>query len=569
VKNREVARIFFEIAELLEMKEVQFKPRAYRRAAQTIESLPVAIEEVYGEGKLEELPGVGSSIAKKIEEIIKTGRLEYYEELKREFPTSVLSLASVPGIGPKRAKILYEGLGVENLDDLEKAASEHRISTLEGFGEKLEREILEAVALAKKKKERELLGFVLPIAEDIQRRLQSLKEVKTVELAGSVRRRRETVGDVDILAVSTSPQKVMDLFANMEMVKEVVSKGDTKSSVRLDIGLSADLRVVEEESFGSALQYFTGSKEHSIKIRKIAIKKRLKLNEYGVFTKAGKKIAGETEDGVYRALGLPFIDPELREDRGEVEAALIGELPNLVTLSDIKGDFHVHSKWSEGTASIEELAEYGKKRGYEYLCITDHTGTLRIAHGLSEKRILEQIEEIERVNNHIEHFHVFSGAEVNLMADGTLDISDNILKQLDFVIASIHTGFKMKTEAMTKRLIRAIENENVDIIGHPTGRIINEREAYDFDFDEVFDAARKKGTCFEINAFPDRLDLNDVNARTAKERGLKLAIGTDAHRPDHMRFMEFGVAVARRGWLEKRDLLNTLSSKELLGTIKK
>ena len=569
MKNREIARIFFEIAELLDMKEVQFKPRAYRRAAQTIESLPVAIEDVYREGKLEELPGVGSSIAKKIEEIIKTGSLEYYEELKREFPAGVLSLASVPGIGPKRAKILYEKLGVEGLDALEKAASEHKISALEGFGDKLEREILEAVALAKKKKERELLGFALPVAEDIQRRLQSLKEVKSVSVAGSVRRRRETVGDMDILAVSTGPRKVMDFFTNMEMVKEVVSKGDTKSSVRLDNGLSVDLRVVEEDSFGSALQYFTGSKEHSIKIRKIAIKKGLKLNEYGVFTKAGKKIAGKTEDGVYRALGLPFIEPELREDRGEIEAALEGELPNLVKLSDIEGDFHVHSKWSEGTASIEELAEYGKKRGYEYLCITDHTGTLRIAHGLSEKRILEQIEEIERVNNHVDHFHVFSGAEVNLMADGTLDISDNVLKQLDFVIASVHTGFRMKAEAMTKRLIGAIENENVDIIGHPTGRIINEREAYDFDFDEVFDVARKTGTCFEINAFPDRLDLNDVNARTAKERGLKLAIGTDAHRPDHMRFMEFGVAVARRGWLEKRDLLNTLNSKELLGTIKK
>jgi len=409
VKNREIARIFFEIAELLDMKEVQFKPRAYRRAAQTIESLPVAIEDVYREGKLEELPGVGSSIAKKIEEIIKTGSLEYYEELKREFPAGVLSLASVPGIGPKRAKILYEKLGVEGLDALEKAASEHKISALEGFGDKLEREILEAVTLAKKKKERELLGFALPVAEDIQRRLQSLKEVKSVSVAGSVRRRRETVGDMDILAVSTGPRKVMDFFTNMEMVKEVVSKGDTKSSVRLDNGLSVDLRVVEEESFGSALQYFTGSKEHSIKIRKIAIKKGLKLNEYGVFTKAGKKIAGKTEDGVYRALGLPFIEPELREDRGEIEAALEGELPNLVKLSDIEGDFHVHSKWSEGTASIEELAEYGKKRGYEYLCITDHTGTLRIAHGLSEKRILEQIEEIERVNNHVDHFHVFQG----------------------------------------------------------------------------------------------------------------------------------------------------------------
>lgn len=568
MKNREVARIFFEIAELLDMKEVPFKPRAYRRAAQTIESLPIAIEDVYREGKLEELPGVGSSLAKKIEEIIKTGRLEYYEELKREFPTGVLSLASVPGIGPKRAKVLYEKLGVQSPDALEKAALEHRISTLEGFGDKLEREILEAVASAKRKKERELLGYVLPIAEDIQRRLQSLKEVNRVNLAGSVRRRRETVRDVDILAVSTSPQKVMAFFASMEMVKEVVSKGSTKSSVRLDNGLSVDLRVVREGSFGSALQYFTGSKEHSIKLRKIAIKKGLKLNEYGVFTKNGNKIAGETEEEVYRTLGLPFIEPELREDRDEIEAASEGRLPNLVKLSDVKGDFHVHSKWSEGTASIEELAKNGKDRGHEYICITDHTGTLRIAHGLSEKRILAQIEEIERVNGSIDDFHVFSGAEVNLMADGSLDISDNILKQLDFVISSVHTAFKMNTEDMTKRLISAIENENVDIIGHPTGRIINEREGYDFDFDAVFDAAKKTGTCFEINAFPDRLDLNDVNARTAKEKGLKLAIGTDSHRPDHMRFMQFGVGVARRGWLEKGDLLNTLGSKELLGSIK-
>jgi len=556
--------ILFQIAEFLEIQGVQFKPRAYRRAAQTIESLPMSVEDVYNEGKLQELPGIGVSIAKKIEEYLKTGRLEYYEKLKRELPIGLLRLTSVPGLGPKRAKTLYDKLGVESLEELELAASEHKISNLEGFGEKLEKEILEAVWKARKKKERKLLGFVLPIASEIINELKKIKEVKAISPAGSLRRKKDTVGDVDVLVSSLHAEKIMDHFTSLEMVTEVLAKGDTKSSVVLDSGLQVDLQVVNKGSYGSALQYFTGSKQHNIKLRKIAIEKNLKLNEYGVFSKISKeKIAGESEEEVYSVLGLPFIEPELREDRGEVEAAVDGRLPKLLEVSDVKGDLHIHSNWSDGTASITELAKHGQQMGYEYICITDHTSTLRIAHGLSEEKILEQINVIEQVNNDLEGFEVLSGAEVNLMADGSLDVSNEVLQKLDVVIAAVHTGFKADSDKMTKRLLKGIENENIDIVGHPTGRIIDEREGYTFDFEEVFDAAKDAGVCFEINAFPDRLDLNDINTRIAKERGVTLSIGTDSHTLGHMRYMEFGVAVARRGWLEKEDVINTLSITDL------
>lgn len=559
MKNKEVARVLYAIADLLEIKEEKFKPNAYRKAAQNIELLPEDIEKVFEQGNLEKIPGVGKNIAKKIEEFLKTGKLEYYERLKKEIPVDVEALSSIEGMGPKKIKTLYNELGIKNLSELEKAAREGKIREIKGMGEKTEKKILESIAFARKGK-RELLGVILPEAMELKALLE--KKVEMISIAGSLRRMKETVGDMDILAFSSQPAEVMDFFTSMENVEAVIAKGETKSSVRLESGIQVDLRIVPKESFGSALQYFTGSKEHNIEVRRIAVRAGCKLNEYGLF-KGEKRIAGESEEEVYRALGMDYIPPELRENRGEVEAAMAGKLPHLIEYGDVKGDLQMHTKWSDGANTIEEMVEEARKMGHEFIAITDHVGSLKIAGGMDEDEIRKQMREVEKVNEKYDDIHVFYGVEVNIMKDGSLDMGKSVLKDVDVVVAGIHSGLRMSEEEMTARMIKAMESGVVNIIAHPTGRIIQRREGIKLDFEKVFDAAKENGVVMEINAQPARLDLNDVHVKRAVEKGLKLSIGTDAHNLSNLHYINLGVAVARRGWAEKKDIINTYDIKKL------
>jgi len=559
VTNIEVAAVLDEVADLLEIKGVRFKPQAYRRAARAIETLPEDIADVAREGDLDDIPGVGKSIAEKIREIVETGRLAYLASLREELPEGVQHLVRLPGIGPKKAVYLARELGVRTVDDLEAAAAAGRIRDLPGFGEKTEQNILESVRMSRTAKERRLLGYILPVARDIERRLSSLTSVRQVSLAGSIRRRKETVGDVDVLATSSRPEEVMEVFSTLPGIERVLARGTTKTSVVLATGIQVDLRVVEDGHFGAALQYFTGSKEHNIALRKLAVARNWRLNEYGLVDLAsGRTVAGEDEGGVYRALGLAWIEPELREDRGEIEAARTGTLPDLVGYDAIRGDLHVHTRWSEGAHSIEEMAEAARALGYRYIAICDHSEALHIARGLSPGRLADQVREIERINRVAgDDFTVLSGTECNIGMDGKPDLPDSVLADLDVVVASVHSGFKQTEREMTGRVITAMHNDHVDIIGHPTGRILLEREPYRIDLSAVYDAATKLGVLMEINAFPSRLDLSDVNCFAAREAGVRFSLGSDAHSRENLRYMEFGVATARRGWLSADDIVNT------------
>jgi len=554
MKNQEIARILYQIADLLEIKGVEFKPRAYRKAAQNIEGLGVDIEDLYREGKLESIPGVGKNIAKKIEEYLKTGRVKKLEELKEEIPVNIEELMEVEGLGPKMIKTLYEKLGVKNLDDLERAARERRIRHLKGFGEKTELKILEGIEIARRRQHRFILGYALPEAKGIVEILRP--HVKKISLAGSIRRMKETIGDVDILAVAEDVERVMDIFTGMKEVERVLARGSTKSSIRLRGGMQVDLRVVDAESFGSALQYFTGSKEHNIELRKIAIKKGYKLNEYGLFD-GEKKIAGEEEEQIYRMLGMEWIPPEMRENRGEVELALQKKLPKIVEYDAVKGDLQMHTKWSDGANTIEEMVEEARELGHKFIAITDHAGSLKIAGGMDEEKIAEQAKEIERVREKYDDIYIFHGVEANIMKDGSIDVGKEVLKNVDVVLASIHSAFRMEEKEMTARLLKAMENEYVDIIAHPTCRIIQKREPIKVDMEKVMETAKNNGIVMEINAYPERLDLNDVHVKMAVEYGVKLSIGTDAHTKEHLRFYQLGTAVARRGWATEKDIINT------------
>jgi DNA polymerase (family 10) len=572
MKNQEIAKIFYEIADYLEMEGVKFKPYAYQKAAITLEGLEEDVEEIYKRGGLEALkkiPGVGESIALKIEEYLKTGKIKYYEEFKKKMPIDLEELIQVEGMGPKKAKVLYEKLGVKNLKDLEKAAREHKIAPLFGFGEKTEKNILEGVEFLKRSKGRFLLGEILPKVKEIYEKLKKLKEVERVDVVGSIRRMKETIGDVDFLVISKNPGPIMDFFVSLPGVVKVWGKGTTKSSVRLKEGFDMDIRVLPKRSFGAALQYFTGSKEHNIALRKIAIEKGLKLSEYGLF-RGPKMIAGESEEEIYQKLGLEWVPPELREDRGEIEAAQAKKLPKIIDYKEIKGDLHVHSKWDGGANSVEEIAQYAIKMGYQYVGIADHTKFLKIEHGLDEKKLRERNEEIDKLNEKFKgKIKILKGCEANILADGKIDIEDKCLKEQDFVIAGIHSNFKMEKEKMTERIIRAMKNPNVDIISHPTGRIIQRRDEYQIDFEKILKVAKETKTILEINSYPERLDLNDVNIKKAKEVGVKMVINTDAHHIDQMRFIELGIAQARRGWAEKEDIINCWPLEKLLKFLKK
>lgn len=566
MKNLEIARIFYEIADILEMQGVEWKPRAYRRAAKGIEASADDVEVIYKKGgikALEEIPGVGKGIAKKIIEFIETGRVKAYELAKQDIPAGVEEMMHVAGMGPKKAVVLYHKLGIKSVKQLESAAKAGKIRKLPRFGEKSENDILKGIEIYKQGTRRMLLGTAWPIVQEIISRLKKLKEVRKISIAGSARRMKDTVGDLDVLVVSSDPKKVIDFFASMDNVSAVIAKGPTKSSVRLKEGINCDLRVLEEKSFGAALQYFTGSKDHNIRCRQIAIKKGLKLNEYGLFSKkSGKYVCGRTEDDVYKKLGLQYIEPELRENQGEIEAAMANKLPKLIGYSDILGDLQMHTKYSDGAHTVEQMALAAMKLGYEYIAITDHSKSERVAHGMDEKRLAKYIAEIENVNKRLKGITVLKGAEVDILPDGSLDYSDAQLKKLDIVIAAVHSRFKSSKEEMTKRIVKALENRYVKILAHPTGRLINSREPYAVDLGKVFAACKANNVWPEINAFPSRLDLNDINAGDAVEKGLKLTINTDSHAVDHLRFMQFGIAAARRGWARKKDIINALPWKK-------
>ncbi len=566
MKNADIGKIMLEIGELLEIKgEMIFKIRAYLKAAEILSTYPEDLEKLHKENGIKgltQIPGIGEGLAKKLEELFNTGKIRYFEELKKELPEGLLELLSVQGVGPKKAKFFFEELGIKDMKGLEKAVKAGKLKGLKGMGGKTEENILKGIEYRKKGKERMRLGDALPVAEGLIKELKAAGAKEAV-FAGSLRRGKETAGDIDLLVAAKEHGKAIEAFTGFESVARVLAKGGTKASILTKDGIQADLRVISTEEFGAALNYFTGSKEHNILLRELAIKKGLKLSEYGVF-KGKKRVAAKTEAEVYRALGLPYIEPELREGRGEIEAAFNGKLPRLIELEDIRGDLHMHTAASDGTGSIGELVSAAKKKGYEYIGITDHSASLKVARGLSPELLLKRIKEIETLNKTLKGLRVLCGSEVDIKPDGTLDYNDGLLSRLDYAIGSVHTSFRMKKDEMTKRVIRAFKSGRIKIFGHPTGRLLNEREPYEIDMGEVIAAASGEGVALELSASPYRLDLTDINCRAAKEKGAPVSINTDSHAIGELENMKYGVITARRGWLEKKDVINCLPLKDLL-----
>jgi DNA polymerase (family 10) len=580
--NQEIAKTLSNIAEYLEMTDVPFKPRAYVRVAEAIAAMSESVDRLYrekGASALRSIPGVGASIAEHIKELVTTGHLAYYDQLKKKTPVDLETLTAVEGLGPKKIKVLYEKLRVRTLADLERVAKAGKIKKLEGFGEKSEENILKGIAFVKSSGGRFLLGDAMREAKQIELGLQKIPGIHSFDIVGSFRRRKETIGDIDILVVSDRPHVIMEAFTNLPNVARVYAKGDTKSMVRLQGGIDADLRVVPQESYGAALSYFTGSKDHNIALRKIAIEKKLKLNEYGLFASdkrkaTGKMIAGKTEEEIYAKLGLDFIPPELREMGGEIEAAKNHTLPKLIGYEDLRGDLQTQTNWTDGNASIEEMAKEAIKRGLEYIAITDHTKRLAMTHGLDARRIVEQMKEIDNLNATSDKrhgkgkFRILKGTECDILRDGSLDLPDEILRQLDVVGVSVHSLFNLSREDQTKRIVRAMRNPHADILFHPTGRLIHKREPYAVDMSEIIDVARETNTVLEVDALSERLDLKDEHIRMAVQKGVKLAIDSDAHAPSQFSVLEFGIAQARRGWATREDIINTFSAEKMLSMLK-
>jgi len=571
VKNREIAGILYQMAELLELHaENRFKIIAYSRAARAIESLTEDIEQVCRDGRLEGIPGVGKAIAEKIKEYLRTGRIQSHQDLLADTPQGLAELLQISGLGPKTVFMLHEKLNITNLDELEKAAREHRIRRLPRMGVVREKNILKSIERYRKRSNRILYSTAESIVDEILTYLGGIEGLEHATAAGSYRRRKETVGDIDILATAARPEEIVAAFVKMPLVEEVLAKGPTKASVIMNDTIQVDLRIVEHRSYGTVLQYFTGSKEHNVSMRQLALDRGYSLSEYSLTRLAnGQDLFFDQEEEVYQALGLQYIPPELREDRGEIEAALGGKLPRLVEAKDIRGDLHVHSIWSDGRASIIELAQAARSMGYEYIALSDHSPSVGIAGGIGREKMEEKIEAVAEANDSLEGITVLMGAEVDIKADGSLDYPDDLLERMDVVVASVHMAQQQKERTITGRLISAIENQNVDIIGHPTGRIINQREPSDMDFHAVLEAAARAGTALEINAHPSRLDLNDVNARAAKEMGVQMSINSDAHDAGQLLNMKYGINVARRAWLEKKDLINAMDLKDLIQFLKK
>jgi DNA polymerase (family 10) len=566
VQNAEIAAMFDQTADLLEFKgENQFRVRAYRRAARTVEGLPQSIRSLLSAEKdLSELPGIGKDLAGKIADIVATGHFELLDSLKKKLPGQLGDMAALPGLGPKRVKLLYDKLKVHTLDDLRRVIKAGRLRKLRGFGPTIEKKLAGALKKPVAKKR-----FKLAVAEaEAEALVGYLRDGGRVVVAGSYRRRRDTVGDLDILVTSKHGAAVGDKLTAYENVGDVLAHGPTRTTVVLRSGLQVDVRVVPEESYGAALLYFTGSKAHNIALRGIANDRKWKLNEYGLF--AGKRrIAGATEEEVYEKLKLAFIPPEMREDRGEIALAKAGQLPRLVSVSDIRGDLHVHSGWTDGTASIEAMAAAAQACGYEYMALTDHSRRVAMAHGLDPARVSRQIREIDKLNSKLKGFTILKGIEVDILKDGSLDLPDSTLAKLDVVVASVHSFFDLPREAQTDRVVRAMQNRHFSILGHPTGRLIGEREAYNIDMERIISAAHDLGCYLEINAQPERLDLNDIHAHAAKSKGVKLAVSTDSHTVDSFQYIRFGIDQARRAWLTADDVINTRSLAQLRKLLKR
>lgn len=566
VQNAEIAAMFDQTADLLELKaENQFRVRAYRKAARTIEGLPQSVGRMLSEAKdLSELPGIGKDLAGKIADIVKTGRFSLLDQLKKQLPGQLGEMTALPGLGPKRVKLLYDKLKVRTLDDLRRAIKRGHLRELRGFGPAMEAKLAAALERPVAVKR-----FKLAVAEaEAEALVGYLRDDGRVVVAGSYRRRRDTVGDLDVLVTSKRGADVGDKLVGYENVADVLAHGPTRTTVVLRSGLQVDVRAVPEESYGAALLYFTGSKSHNIALRGIANERKWKLNEYGLF--AGKRrIAGATEEEIYAKLGLAYVPPEMREDRGEIALAKADQLPRLVSVSDIRGDLHVHSDWTDGTATIEAMAAAAQARGYEYMALTDHSRRVAMAHGLDPARVSRQIREIDKLNGRLKGFTILKGIEVDILKDGDLDLPDSILSKLDVVVASVHSYFDLPREAQTERMVKAMENRHVSIIGHPTGRLIGEREPYDIDMDRVTSAARDLNCCLEINAEPDRLDLNDIHAHAAKSKGVKVAVSTDAHSVSAFQYIRYGIDQARRAWLTRDDVINTRSLADLRKLLKR
>lgn len=570
VKNTDIADIFDRLADLLELEgENPFRVRAYRNAAATVENLPQNLEEMVKNGDdLTQLPAIGNDLAQKINDIVNHKEIDLLKRLEEKNPIDFEELNRIQGLGPRRIKKLYEILNVQNIDDLYHAAEEHKIRNLQGFSAKIEEHILEEIKKIKEKYNRIKIStaeqYALPFVEYLRKN----RSIQDIQIAGSYRRRKETIGDIDILVTCDDSISVTEDFINYNDVDEVLAKGDTRSSIVLKSGIQVDLRVLPQKSYGAAMLYFTGSKAHNIVIRKLAKQRDWKVNEYGLFSN-DDFLAGETEKGIYNKLGLPYIEPELRENRGEFEAAEEGNLPELIKLSDIKGDLHSHTILTDGKNTLEEMAEAAQKLGYQYIANTDHSKRVTVAGGLDEKEVIENIKRTDKLNEQFKNFTILKGIEVDILEDGSLDLPDYILKELDIVIGAIHYKFNLSREEQTERILRAMDNPYFNILAHPTGRLINEREPYDIDLVKIMKKAKENNCILEINAQPSRLDLDDLNSRKAKEMGVKLAISTDAHSTTQLDFMRYGIGQARRGWIEKNNVINTKNINELTKTLKK
>jgi DNA polymerase (family 10) len=561
MENHRIADIFDEIADVLELQdESVFRIRSYRRGARVVRDLPEDVKTLSESGELIKVPGIGKSLAEKVNEILATGTSAAYEKMRKAPEYRLLPLLSIPGIGPRHAIQFYRVLGVVTVDDLERAAREGRLSELDRMGEKLEEKILKGIDQYRRSSGRFRLDEGLLHAESIVGELEKLKGITRIEVAGSCRRMKETIGDIDILVISKSPGKIMDVFTNMKSVADVIARGDTKSSVLLTAGIQVDLRILRRENYGSALHYFTGSQDHNVIIRDRGKRMGLSLSEYGVFNvETAERLGGATEKEVFAAVGLPFIPPELRENSGEFEAADEGRLPALIEIEDIKGDLHMHTTATDGRNTANEMAVAAGKRGYKYIAITDHSKAVRVAGGLDDDELAAYIEVLRKANRDVKGVEILTGVEVDILKDGSLDICDKVLKQCDVVIAAVHSGFNIPEARMTARILKAFENENVNILAHPTGRLIGEREPYDVDIEAVIAGARKAGVALELNSFPDRLDLKDIHCRAARDAGAKISIDTDSHATAHLDNMRYGIGAARRGWCEAGDILNTYS----------
>lgn len=564
VYNREIAALFEELADLLEIEDANpFRVRAYRNAAQTIHGYGSEMSQLIKQGEdLSKLPAIGKDLAEKIQTIVKTGKLPLLEEVKSRTPASLSELMKIKGLGPERVKTLYKELKIKTFDDLKLAARSGKIQELEGFGKKTEEMIKAKVERFQGSEYRTIIKDAAVIAQSLVNYLENCEGVKNITVAGSYRRCKETVGDLDILVTAKKNSPVIDYFTDYEDIEEVDSKGTTRSTVRLHTGMQVDLRVVPQVSYGAALHYFTGSKSHNIAIRKIAVKKGYKINEYGLY-KDEKRIAGKTEEEIYDKVGLPYIPPELRENKGEIEAARKHKLPNLIALQDIRGDLHCHSKATDGHHTIEQMAKAARERGYEYISINDHSQRISVAHGLNKKRLMEQIKTIDKLNEQLKDITILKSIEVDILQNGRLDLPDSILKELDFTVCAIHSNFELSHKKQTDRILRAMDNPYFTILAHPTNRLIHDREPIDIDLEKIMRMAKHSGCYLEINAQPSRLDLTDDACKLAKDIGTKLVISTDAHSTSDLDNMSFGINQARRGWLEADDIINTHNLEQL------